>query len=252
MFVVEIQHTLKKENEKMAKEKTKQTEVGVIGNSYEEKATGRVAVIEDRDSKFRTLMMRDREGVGFNITYSTLKRDWKKYSGEDVVLTADQKVEAENDKEAEKTKKVNKAKRVLKEVNEAVSVPKVDKTKAENALRDIITNTINSREDNPGFKITKNMRGGIKVYYKNHLLFGVYIRPIESKYTFDTFDAVADVLDFGDIDVEKIVHPEWRISTKFRFHESKLDDALKIMLDAVIKYTNENYVKDEKTKKEEK
>lgn len=234
----------------MANAKTKVVEVGVIGQTYEDRKSGRKGVLESREEKFKTLMMKDDEGKTFNITFSTFRSNWRKYQGEDVVLTSEQKEEKQETEKAEKQKKVDKAKRVLKEVNEAVSVPKVDKTKAESALKDIIETAV--RESTfPELKVNKNSRGGVKVYYKNKLLMGAYVRPIESKYTFDTSTDIANMIDVGDIEVEKIVHEEWRISTKFRFNEAHLDDMLKIFLEAIIKYTNENYVKNEKNEKTE-
>ena len=90
-------------------------ETGTIGQMYENRKSKKVGVIESRDEKCKTLMMRDSEGKTFNVTYSTFKSNWRKYVG-------DEKIETSTQKE-EKKAKVKDAEKKLEKKPKA---PKVD------------------------------------------------------------------------------------------------------------------------------
>ena len=53
-------------------------ELGVIGQAYEERTTGKVGILDSRDDKCKTLMMLDTHGKGFSVSYSSFRSKWRK------------------------------------------------------------------------------------------------------------------------------------------------------------------------------
>lgn len=70
--------------------KEKSKEIGVIGMTYENRKSKKRGVLESRDDKYMTLMMRDEDGKQFNITYGTFSSSWRQYKGDDVIETSTQ------------------------------------------------------------------------------------------------------------------------------------------------------------------
>lgn len=232
----------------MSKEKN-ETKVGVIGQMYEDRKTGKLGVLEDRNEKYKTLLMRDEEGNSFNIQFSTFHSQWHKYQGDTVIQTSAQKEEIkqeEKKKVREQEKKVQKSKKELSEIGEKPVLSREDKLKALIALENVVKDAVEKKI--PNSKVTHTMRGGVKVYYKRKYLMGLYPRTMENKVTVDTTTDIANLIDLGDIEVEKIVHKEWHISTKLRFSDKYLNDVLKIFIGVLVDYVNNTYITNEKTK----
>lgn len=61
-------------------------EVGIIGQKYEDRTSGKTGVLESRDEKCKTLMMIDDDGKGFNVSYSSFKSRWRKFAGETQIV----------------------------------------------------------------------------------------------------------------------------------------------------------------------
>ena len=80
-------------------------EVGIIGQKYEDRTTGKIGTLESRDDKCKTLMMIDSEGKGFSISYSSFRSKWRKVQdvGE-VVDTAESSNAAESSNISEDSK----------------------------------------------------------------------------------------------------------------------------------------------------
>lgn len=53
-------------------------EVGIIGQKYEDRNTGKTGILDSRDDKCKTLMMVDDGGKGFSISYSSFRSRWRK------------------------------------------------------------------------------------------------------------------------------------------------------------------------------
>lgn len=228
-------------------------EVGIIGQMYEERKSKKVGVLESREPKYKTLMMRDAEGQTFNITFSTFKSNWRKYQGKEVVQSTAQKEEARQEEVIEAEKRENRttsAKRELEDLGEKPTITKEDKVKAISALKVVIENAVNGVI--PDAKVVKTSRNSVKTYYKNHLLFGAYVRLMENRYTFDTTTEIAEQIDTGDIEIEKLVNDAWHISTKFRFSQNDVDAMLNIFVSVLTEYVIEKYIKSEQIKAEKK
>ena len=68
-------------------------EVGVIGQMYEDRTTGKVGTLESRDDKCKTLMMIGADGKGFSISYSSFRSKWRKYTDKNVATEEEKKEE---------------------------------------------------------------------------------------------------------------------------------------------------------------
>ena len=228
-------------------------EVGIIGQMYEERKSKKVGVLESREPKYKTLMLRDKEGKSFNITYATFKSNWRKYQGDDVIETTAQKEEKREEAKVEAEKKSQRAKSAKKVLSEASEKPKIsveEKREALKALRTIIEDAFKGVI--PDVHVGTTSRMSVKVHYKNHLIMGAYMRLAENRYTFDCCSDVAEQIDVGDIEVEKLVTDTWRISTRFRFADTDLNDMLNIFVSVLTGYVDEKYIKPEMEKKAKK
>lgn len=230
---------------------TKTKEVGIIGQMYEERKSKKVGVLESREEKYKTLMMRDREGKSFNINYSTFKSNWRKYQGDEVIQTSSQIEEEKQDEAIESEKKAQRAKSAKKVIEEASEKPRAsveDKRNAVKALCSIISDAFVGII--PDVRVVTTSRFAVKVHYKNHLIMGAYCRLDENRYTFDCCSEVAEQIDTGDIDIEKLVNEQWRISTRYRFSADRLNDMLNIFVSVLTSYVDEKYIKPEMEKAE--
>lgn len=52
--------------------------VGIIGQTYEDRKTGKCGVLESRDDKYKTLMFRAEDGTTFSISNSSFRSNWRK------------------------------------------------------------------------------------------------------------------------------------------------------------------------------
>lgn len=52
--------------------------VGIIGQKYEDRKTGKCGILESRDDKYKTLLFRADDGSTFNISNSSFRSNWRK------------------------------------------------------------------------------------------------------------------------------------------------------------------------------
>jgi hypothetical protein len=71
--------------------------LGIIGQRYEDRKTGKSGVLESRDEKYKTLMMKGDDGVSFSVCNSTFRSNWRKVKedGVDVDQVGTEPVEQE-------------------------------------------------------------------------------------------------------------------------------------------------------------
>ena len=67
------------------------SEVGTIGQIYEDRRTKKRGKLLERDEKYKTLLMESDDGKSFNITYGGFKSNWRKIDEE--VPTIEQAME---------------------------------------------------------------------------------------------------------------------------------------------------------------
>lgn len=58
--------------------------VGIIGQKYEDRKTGKCGVLESRDDKYKTLLFRADDGSTFSISNSSFRSNWRKTKEEGV------------------------------------------------------------------------------------------------------------------------------------------------------------------------
>jgi hypothetical protein len=58
--------------------------VGIIGQKYEDRKTGKSGTLESRDDKYKTLLFKADDGSTFNISNSSFRSNWRKVKDEEV------------------------------------------------------------------------------------------------------------------------------------------------------------------------
>ena len=214
-------------------------QVGIIGQMYENRKTHANGVLESRDEKCRTLLFRDAEGKSFNITYSTFKSTWRKYVGEDEILTSSQKEANEKlqEKQVEIAKEIASAPR--KADNNAdrrkPALSKVDKAQLAESCKILVDDAI-LHTNSDLFKL-KSKNEGCVVKYKNHRILEVWpkinLRDVGNTVIYTTNEILdASVFDkkVGVFTVE--VDEGSSIPAKFTIKTELLDSVLKSMMAA--------------------
>lgn len=232
----------------MAKEKTANNEVGIIGQMYEERKTGKVGVLEDREPKYKTLLFRDKEGKSFNINYSTFRSSWRKYQGEEVIQTSTQKEE----NKVEEKKKVEEAKKEVETVV-GVRLTTEDKVKKIRALEQILGDTIKKKKAD--LKVSRKSKGGIVVCYKKRTMFEVWYRFQIDKIDIivkedlvaldrDNFDHIIKMTDYTYMD-------NWVLKHCCKTDADHFESVASEVIDVAMKFI-ESKKENEKPKKKEK
>jgi len=231
------------ERENMATKTKEVSEVGIIGQMYEDRKTKKVGVLESREEKFKTLMMRDKDGKSFNITYSTFRSNWRKYNGDEVISTSTQVEE----KRAEEKKREANNKKTVESKSEMVKLSTEDKVKKLKALDEVVCSAV--KEKNLDLKVDRTAKGGISVRYKKSSLFQIWIRYATEQYSFRTKE---DFDKFVTLKTDKEVLEEKGNNIRYRVPFDKLDETLSVMLDAADKYLQSKEENEKKEKQEEK
>ena len=199
---------------------------------YEDRKTKKRGVLESRETKYKTLMLRDADGKSFNITYSTFKSNWRKYQGEEVIETSTQIEE----KKAEEKKKEQTAKKVVEsQTAKTKKISTEEKVKVVRALNDIIDARIKAK--NSELKTSRNTRGGIIVRFKKFTVFESWPKYNLDKVDIFFRDVVADTMDAKSFKalasgVEYIEHEKWPLRHGYRASYSELDVLLDKLIDA--------------------
>lgn len=254
MFVVKkhVKRHKRQKGKTMAETKTKVTEVGIIGQMYENRKTKKVGVLESREDKYKTLMMRDTEGGSFNITYSTFKSDWRKYQGEQTVQTSTQIEEQKVDeqKSAESTEKSIKTK------SEKIKFSTEDKLKAVRELEKFVSDRVKSV--NSGLTVIRNSKGGVIVHAKRLTVFEVWCKYGIDKYDIFFRGTIADAMDKAEFNalaeiptVEYSEHETWKLCHGYRVENTELGTIVDRLISAGDNYLKLKEVKTENEENEE-
>lgn len=217
-----------------SKAATTATDPGVVGQTYEHRKTHKVGVLESRETKYKTLLMRDREGHTFNVMYSTFRSDWRKYTGDDVIQTSSQVTEAETKVE----QKEQKASETVKKVAEKAEITKVDKAEIEK-----ITEEAKNLVDAALTKAKKEYiakiggRGGkmncVRVKNGKKNLFEIWVQgdTFQLFTSADVFKALDFPEKFGEVKPE--VHPKFNLTHEVVFNIKALQAVIKVAVAAI-------------------
>lgn len=226
--------------------KTKNTneEVGIIGQMYEDRKTGRVGVLEERNTKFKSLMFRDTEGATFNIVYSTFRSNWRKYQGDKVIKTSTQ-VEEEK---VETKKKAESAEKVVKSETNEIKLSTEERVKRLRALSDLVSSAIIDRCLE--LKVDRSAKGALNIRYKKTSVIQIWDVYKLGKYSFRTKEMIDKFITTNSIDATKEVLGDGGNNIRYRVDYDKFDATLSEMLNAVAKFIETK--KTDKTEEEEK
>lgn len=102
--------------------------VGIIGQKYEDRKTGKCGVLESRDEKYKTLMFMGDDGRTFSISNSSFRSNWRKVKEETVEVETEP---VENDIVEETVEQEEVAESVEEPTSEPEVKPKKRKAKSE-------------------------------------------------------------------------------------------------------------------------
>lgn len=148
--------------------KTETKEVGIIGQTYENRVSKKIGVLESREEKFKTLLMRDENGNSFNVSYSTFKSSWRKYAGDKVIQTSSQ-VEEARDEEKHEAEVNEKAVKVTAETVKK-SAPKKKNPEDNMRLNQHFTNTLSELVKNTHIRVQPCYKGYVALCISNRHL----------------------------------------------------------------------------------
>ena len=219
--------------------------VGIIGQMYEDRKSKRVGVLESREEKYKTLMLRDKEGKSFNITYSTFRSNWRKYNGEEIIQTSTQV--SEERAEEKRTEKRNKE--TVERKSEVVKMSTDDKVKAYKSLEGFVASKIKPVCDK--LVVSRTSKGCVCANYKRTKAFEVW-----TKFNIDAYDIFfsgamtnSHIEDVKNMEgVEYTLHDSWSLKHGFRVPKDKLESVLDILIPIAKEYIDNT----EKEKQEEK
>ena len=193
-------HTKKGEKKSMADTKNTKSEVGIIGQTYQNRKTKKLGTLESRNEKCKTLCMVDPEGKTFNIVYSTFKSDWRKSVDADTkpVATETKAEKTEPVKDTKKVEKVEKPKKV-----EKVKLSMEERVKSLMSAKSVLDELV----ENSKLPLTvKSLsKGGLKVKYNRNTVFELWPHP--ERENFD-FVSVAEV-KVSDKNAEHTYRKDW-------------------------------------------
>lgn len=231
----------------MATKNTVANEPGVIGQMYENRKSKKVGVLESRETKFKTLMMRDAEGKTFNVSYSTFRSDWRKYQGEEVIQTSTQVEE----QRAEEQKEVSEAKVEVNKEADIVKPSSEEHVKIVRALRKLADESVKSAEHK--LEVNSIHDGGtvVRCHGKKRALFEIWA-PTKFPDVV-SFRMREDLAKFVETD-EPSEYLESAINCiRFRPKKENYESFLKVMITAVDKFVEEtDFLKKKNDKNEEK
>ena len=217
------------------------SEIGVIGQMYENRANHKLGVLESRDEKYKTLLMRDKDGVSFNITFSTFRSNWRKYEGEELILTSEQSAEIKLEKENELTD----AKREMSKSTETtIKFDKQERIEAINAVRVVVANAI--ADFKYPLELVALTRGGtvVKCKGKRRTLFEIWL-PLRYPDVY-SFRMREDLDKFVELDEEREYLEKDINCIRYRPKRERFNEVLSIVLNAVEQFLDSQNVVDEK------
>lgn len=120
----------------------KMSEVGIIGQMYEDQRTRKRGKLLERDEKYKTLLMESPEGKSFNITFGGFKSNWREVEPAEVVepVTEPVKEEVIEEKPVKKERK-KQAERDVNPELEDMALKVLDYSKTFNDVK-VSTNVV--------------------------------------------------------------------------------------------------------------
>lgn len=169
---------------------------GLEGQTYQNKRTKKICVLESQDLKCKTVMLRDEEGNSISQTFPTFRRDWRKYDGETNLKTSTQKTEEAKEKEVAEKKAVKaKAETGKKEPAKKERVEKDRKTRVAwmNSMK-AAAEDASAKKSYESFKITTKQGEAIAGKNARTNLFEAWAVPEKNNVVFFIKKAVFDKL----------------------------------------------------------
>lgn len=207
------------------------SEVGIIGQMYEDRRTKKTGKLVERDEKYKTLLFEAPEGKTFNISFSGFKSNWRKLVTDDIEESSEVANSIPDDTE---TDVVTDNVEVVKEHREYT----VNKLLEETTLKiiDYVQSFSNSRVSVKS--VLKKNSHTVKV--DNRRMLEVITKVRNSTYMIcmseEMYLTVKDLKYIRDYKF----HDNWGFKISFIIDSCNLDDLLNNCKDFIVTYMCEN------------
>lgn len=214
-------HTKKGEKKSMADTKNTKTEVGIIGQTYQNRRNKKIGTLESRNEKYKTLCMKGVDGKTFDVVYSTFKSDWRK-----LVSDSETTSEKASEKKAEKTAPAKDTKKVEKtEQTEKTKLSMEERVKAVMSAKSVLEELV--EKSKLPLTIKSLSKGGLAVKQSRKTVFEIWPHPERNN-----FDFVSNAkASFSDKSVVHEHKNNWILKEVYTV--KNLNTSIKEMLNAV-------------------
>ena len=208
---------------------------GNIGQQYEHRKSHKIGVLESRNTKFKTLMFRDKDGGSFNVSYSTFRSDWRKYTGDEVI--AQTSTQVDKDKKADKAEKKPVEKKAPAEKKAKVTLDREALDKAVNECYNLVTTALSKLNKENAVKI--GGRGGrmncvrVKNGKKNIFEIWIFDKTFEFFTNKEQWQSIQWADRFKDDVPKPEIHENFNLKYKAVFDIRALDAVVKLATKAV-------------------
>lgn len=209
-------------------------EPGTIGQTYEHRKNHKIGVLESRETKYKTLLFRDQNGGTFNVSYSTFRSDWRKYTGEEVIQTSTQVSDAEKENQQKEEKAVAKVKNTAEKAEKA-KVSREELEQATEEAKNLVETALEKAKKE--FTVKIGGRGGknncVRVKNGKKNIFEIWMQG--EAFQFFTSEEFWGKLEFpekfGEVQAE--VHPKYNLTHEIVFNTKALQSVIKVAVAAI-------------------
>lgn len=171
-----------------------------VGEKYENRRNHKTGVIEEVNDKFKTVILRDSDGKSFNLTFSTIRSNWRKAKDDDEKTEEELKAEKKAKAKAEREQEI--AEMTVEERAEIGKLTKEDKVKIFEKERHFIEGIA---EEYEGIHARTTVKQAIRMKRGRTVFSEVYLHPAVSLFNIRLkaylYEALSD--NFSDYEVKK-------------------------------------------------
>lgn len=155
--------------------KNTKTEIGTIGQEYENRKTHKRGVLISRNEKYKTLQMKGEDDKAFDVVYSTFKSDWRKYQGADAktAVKSEEKSEEEKAEPKPAKEKKEKAEKKPKVDKQEVIKQRIEAVKSTNKVVEDVLSKLNLTS----LKTKVKAKGSISVRHNRKSMCEIWVKP---------------------------------------------------------------------------
>lgn len=212
----------------MSDTKNTKSEVGIIGQTYQNRRNKKIGTLESRNEKYKTLCMKGVDGKTFDVVYSTFKSDWRKLvSDNDATPTKTVEKKSEKTAPAKETKTEEKKseKTVKSETPKRDKVSMEERVKAVMSAKAVLEEAI--EKSKLPLTVKQLSKGGLAVKQSRRTVVEIWPHPDRNN-----FDIISNAhIVFSDKSVTQVCKKDWILKNMYTV--KNFNTSVKEMLSAI-------------------